>query len=184
MPSLGGTHHTSLDNSRTMKEKSHRASRGCYRSGVGTLHGTRTRRLDGYRLYSASDLQRRRLRKGGRRPLRCALCQLRWRRGVAQGDRHPARADQAVGRLPGGRPPAGQGPASDRRVAPPAGLRPGLRLRRLQRTGSRTTRSTNSWWTGIRSPDRPWPRSPRSRGSRTPWAGGSCSRWGMSWPTP
>src|SRR3989441_234487 len=38
---------TSPENSRAMKEKSHRATRRCYRSGVWTLHGTQTRRLDG-----------------------------------------------------------------------------------------------------------------------------------------
>ncbi|HUG36796.1 MAG TPA: hypothetical protein VML54_07585, partial [Candidatus Limnocylindrales bacterium] len=44
----------SLENSRRMKEKSHRASPECYRSGVETFLGTPTRRLDGYSLYSAS----------------------------------------------------------------------------------------------------------------------------------
>ena len=39
--------------------------------------------------------------------------------------------------------------------------------------GSRTTRSTSCWWSAIRSPARPSPRSPRSRGSRMPWARGS-----------
>src|SRR6266849_682479 len=44
---------TSPDYSRTMKEKSHRATRRCYRSGVEALRGTQTRRLDGHSLYSA-----------------------------------------------------------------------------------------------------------------------------------
>src|SRR5258705_539623 len=44
----------SLNYSRTMKDKSHRATRRCYRSGVWTLRGTQTRRLDGHSLYSAS----------------------------------------------------------------------------------------------------------------------------------
>src|SRR3989442_14812899 len=47
----------SLDYSRTMKEKSHRVSRRCYRSGVDALRGTQTRRLDGHTLYSASHIQ-------------------------------------------------------------------------------------------------------------------------------
>src|SRR6266567_8024154 len=45
---------SNLDYSRTMKEKSHRVSRRCYRSGVDALRGTRTGRLDGHSLYSAS----------------------------------------------------------------------------------------------------------------------------------
>src|SRR2546425_13090598 len=46
----------SPENSRAMKEKSHRAPRRCYRSGVWTLHGTQTWRLDGHSLYSAPRL--------------------------------------------------------------------------------------------------------------------------------
>src|SRR5207247_8337150 len=37
-------HGASLDYSRTMKEKRHRVSRRCYRSGVDALLGTQTRR--------------------------------------------------------------------------------------------------------------------------------------------
>src|SRR2546427_105282 len=46
---------TSPENSRAMKEKSHRATRRCYRSGVWTLHGTQTRRLDGHNLLLDRD---------------------------------------------------------------------------------------------------------------------------------
>src|SRR5256712_12672517 len=52
-----GVEETSLDYSQTMKEKSHRVSRRCYRSGVDALRGTQTRRLDGHTLYSASHVQ-------------------------------------------------------------------------------------------------------------------------------
>jgi hypothetical protein len=50
-----------------MKEKSHRATRRCYRSGVDVLRGTHERRLDGYRLYIASDVpmvEREMVRRG------------------------------------------------------------------------------------------------------------------------
>jgi hypothetical protein len=50
-----------LENSREMKEKSHRATRRCYRSGVDALRGPYERRLDGYRLYNPSDLPGRRV---------------------------------------------------------------------------------------------------------------------------
>src|SRR3989475_11859670 len=122
-----------LDYSRTMKEKSHRASRRCYRSGVDALRGTQTRRLDGHTLYSASHIQIRAERQAAGRRLRHAPRQLRWWGAPAQGDRHPVRIDQAAGRVSRGRPPAGQGSASDARIAPATTLWPRLRLRRLQR---------------------------------------------------
>src|SRR2546426_12229923 len=123
----------SLDYSRTMKEKSHRVSRRCYRSGVDALRGTQTRRLDGYRLYSASHVQLRPEKEADRRRLRPGARQLRRWGDPAQGDRHPVRVDQAAGRVSRGRPPAGQGPASNTRIAPATTLWPRLRLRRLQR---------------------------------------------------
>src|SRR5438309_7767061 len=123
----------SLDYSRTMKEKSHRVSRRCYRSGVDALRGTQTRRLDGYTLYSASHVQLRPEKEADRRRLRPGARQLRRWGDPAQGDRHPVRVDQAAGRVSRGRPPAGQGPASKARIAPATTLWPRLRLRRLQR---------------------------------------------------
>src|SRR5438128_1378787 len=123
----------SLDYSRTMKEKSHRVSRRCYRSGVDALRDTQTRRLDGHTLYSASHLQIRTERQAAGRRLRPVARQLRWWGAPAQGDRHPVRVDQAAGGVSRGRPPAGQGPASDARIAPATALWPRLRLRRLQR---------------------------------------------------
>src|SRR2546425_2020618 len=122
----------SLDYSRTMKEKSHRVSRRCYRSGVDALRGTQTRRLDGHTLYSASHIQIRAERQAAGRRLRHAPRQLRWWGAPAQGDRHPVRIDQAAGGVSRGRPPAGQGPASDARIAPATALWPRLRRRRLR----------------------------------------------------
>src|SRR5213592_3032447 len=115
---------TSLDYSRTMKEKSHRVSRRCYRSGVDALRGTQTRRLDGHTLYSASHVQIRAERQAAGRRLRPAARQLRWWGDPAQGDRHPVRVDQAAGGVSRGRPPAGQGSASDARIAPATALWP------------------------------------------------------------
>src|SRR2546426_3215518 len=116
-----------------MKEKSHRVSRGCYRSGVDALRGTQTRRLDGHTLYSASQVKIRAERQAAGRRLRHAARELRWWGAPAQGDRHPVRVDQAAGSVSRGRPPAGQGSASDARIAPATALWPRLRLRRLQR---------------------------------------------------
>src|SRR5713101_2198450 len=64
----GAPHYTAirktanLDYSRTMRQKSHRATRRCYRSGVDALRGTHTRRLDGHSLYTASHLPGRGIR--------------------------------------------------------------------------------------------------------------------------
>src|SRR6058998_4175736 len=99
----------SLDYSRTMKEKSHRVFRRCYRSGVDALRGTQTRRLDGHTLYSASHLQIRAERQAAGRRLRPVARQLRRWGAPAQGDRHPVGVDQAAGSVSRGRPPAGQG---------------------------------------------------------------------------
>src|SRR5207245_185582 len=116
-----------------MKEKSHRVSRRCYRSGVDALRGTQPRRLDGHTLYSASYLQIRAERQAAGGRLRHAARQLRWWGAPAQGDRHPVGVDQAAGGVSRGRPPAGQGSASDARIAPATALWPRLWLRRLQR---------------------------------------------------
>src|SRR6266542_2416794 len=124
---------TNLDNSRRMKEKSHRAPQGCDKSGDKTLPHSTTRRLDGYRLYSASHVRIRSEKEAGGRSLRLGARQLRRRRDLAQGDRYPARADQGLGRVPRRSAAAGQGPASDARAVPATGLWARLWLRRLQR---------------------------------------------------
>src|SRR5206468_6160655 len=80
---------------RTMKEKSHRAKRRCYRSGVWTLRGTHTRRLDGHSLYNAQRAQGPRDFQADHRSVRSAPGQLRWRRDSDQGGRRPTRADVA-----------------------------------------------------------------------------------------
>src|SRR5256886_3131196 len=123
----------SLENSRKMKEKSHRVSRRCYRSGVEAVLCTVERRLDGYRLYTSGDVQVRPEKQARRRRVRPAARQLRRWGDPAQRDRHPARVDQASGGVSRGRPPAGQDSASDARIAPATPLWPRLRLRRLQR---------------------------------------------------
>src|SRR3989449_6318132 len=53
-----------------MKDKSHRATRRCYRSGVWTLRGTQARRPEGHSLYSASHVPIRAERQAGRRRVR------------------------------------------------------------------------------------------------------------------
>src|SRR5437867_3120028 len=116
-----------------MKEKSHRVSRRCYRSGVWSLRGTQTRRLDGHSLYSASHVPIRAERQAGGRGVRHSGRQLgRWS-DPAEGHRHSLGADQAFGGVPGRRAPAGEGPARDDRIAPAARVRARGRLRRLQR---------------------------------------------------
>ena len=161
----------SLDNSRRMKEKSHRVSRRCYRSGVDALRGTHTRRLDGYRVYSASPARIRGAGQAGGGPLRHAARQFgRWRH-PAEGDRHAAWADQAPGRVPRRPPPALEGPASGPRAAPPARVWDRLWVCRLQRRRAARGRRDPQAVGG--APARPSPRSPRSRGSRMPWARGS-----------
>ena len=116
-----------------MKEKSHRASRRCYRSGVETFLRTPTRRLDGYSLYSASHVRIRAQRQACRGPGRHAARQLGRRGGPAEEPGHPAPADQTLGRVRGRWAPAGQGPARDAGAAPPARVWDRLWLRRLQR---------------------------------------------------
>src|SRR6266567_2071194 len=116
-----------------MRQDSHRVSQVCDKSGDWTLTRTTRRRLDGYRLYSASRVQIRSEKEAGGRRLRRRARQLRRRRDLAQGDRYPARADQGLGRMPRRSAAAGQGPASDARVAPATGLRARLWLCRLQR---------------------------------------------------
>src|SRR5436309_15321156 len=75
---------SSPENSRTMKEKSHRAARRCYESGVETLQGTQTRRLDGYSLYSAQRFPGPRDFEADHRPVRPAASQFRRRRCAAE----------------------------------------------------------------------------------------------------
>src|SRR5213593_2087501 len=65
-----------------MKQNSHRAPQRCYRSGEKALRHRHARRLDGYRLYSASDLRVPRASAAGRRPVRPAPRQLGWRGAV------------------------------------------------------------------------------------------------------
>jgi len=71
-------------------------------------------------MATASHLPGRGVREGGRRPLRHPPRQFGWRGHPAEERRYPSGADQAVGRLPGRRAPAGQDPASDPRVDSPA----------------------------------------------------------------
>src|SRR5207245_5246554 len=87
----------SPENSRTMKEKSHRVPRRCYRSGVWTLRGTQTRRLDGHSLYNADAFPGPRDFDADYRPLRSAARQFRRRRHFAEGGRRSARPDMAPG---------------------------------------------------------------------------------------
>src|SRR5712692_10541760 len=123
----------SLENSRKMKEKSHRASQRCYRSGSETFLSPNARRLDGYSLYTASHVRIRAQREAGRRGLRHAARQFGRRGGAAEEPRYPVAADQACGRLSGRWASAGQDRASNSGVAPAARLRTGVWLRRLQR---------------------------------------------------
>src|SRR2546428_483491 len=80
-----------------MKEKSHRVSRRCYRSGVEAFLCTVERRLDGYRVYNPGHVQVRPEKQARRGHLRPAARQLRWWGDPAHGDRHPVRLDQALG---------------------------------------------------------------------------------------
>src|SRR5262249_5744881 len=57
---------SSLDYSRRVKEKGHRVSRRCYRSGVEAFLYTVLRRLDGHSLYSASHVPIRAEREADR----------------------------------------------------------------------------------------------------------------------
>jgi hypothetical protein len=116
-----------------MRQDSHRVSQVCDKSGDWTLARTTRRRLDGYRLYSASHVRIRSEKEAGGRRLRRRARQLRRRRDLAQGDRYPVRPDQALGRVPRRSAAAGEGPPSGARVAPATGLRARLWLRRLQR---------------------------------------------------
>src|SRR5882724_9226100 len=116
-----------------MGQKSHRVSHACYRSGVWSLRRTNERRLDGYRVYSAADLPVPAEFQAGGGSLRPGPRQFGRRRDLAQGDRPPAGADRALGRVRERVAAAGEGPALDPRVAPAARLRAGLGLPRLQR---------------------------------------------------
>src|SRR5438309_2485678 len=124
---------TSPENSRTMKEKSHRAARRCYESGVETLQGTQTRRLDGYSLYSAQRSPGPRDFEADHRPVRPAASQFRRRRRSAESVRRSARADVATGQRDPRPSPSRQGGAPAPGSAAAARLRAGLWLRRLQR---------------------------------------------------
>src|SRR5213593_616371 len=123
----------SPENSRTMKEKSHRAARRCYESGVETLQGTQTRRLDGYSLYSAQRSPGPRDFEADHRPVRPAASQFRRRRRSAESGRRSARADVATGQRDPRPSPSRQGGAPAPGSAAAARLRAGLWLRRLQR---------------------------------------------------
>src|SRR5438093_5870486 len=94
---LAGNGRLSPENSRAMKEKSHRAPRRCYRSGVWTLHGTQTWRLDGHSLYSAQRPAGPRDFEADHRPVRPAAGQFRRRRPAAEDGRRSARSDLAIG---------------------------------------------------------------------------------------
>jgi hypothetical protein len=140
-----------------MKEKSHRAAQRCYRSGVEAFLCTPVRRLDGYRLYSPSHVWIRAQSEAGRCPLRHAARQLGRRGGAAEEPEYAAGADQARGRVPDRRAPAGQGPARDARAAPAARVWHRLWLRRLQRRGPGGRRRDPQTACGSRSHRRPRP---------------------------
>jgi resolvase-like protein len=89
----------SPENSRTVKEKSHRAPRRCYRSGVEASLRTIARRLDGHRLYTPVHVRIRVERQARRRRLRHARYQHGRRGHPAERPRYPAPTDQALGRL-------------------------------------------------------------------------------------
>src|SRR5436309_6746209 len=116
-----------------MKEKSHRAARRCYESGVETLQGTLTRRLDGYSLYSAQRFPGPRDFEADHRPVRPAASQFPRRRHAAESGRRSARADVATGQRDPRPSPSRQGGAPAPGSAAAARLRAGLWLRRLQR---------------------------------------------------
>src|SRR5207245_7754054 len=116
-----------------MKEKSHRAPRRCYRSGVWTLNGTQTWRLDGHSLDSPPALPGPRDFEADHRHIRPAAGQFRRRRHSAEADRRPARPDLAIGRRHPRPSATRQGGAPASGFAAPARLRAGLWLRRLQR---------------------------------------------------
>src|SRR5258708_499904 len=79
-----------------MRQESHRVPHVCDKSGDWTLARTTRRRLDGYRLYSASHVRIRSEKEAGGRRVRRGARQLRRRRDLAQGDRYPVRADTVV----------------------------------------------------------------------------------------
>src|ERR1700675_3775113 len=123
----------SLENSRTMREKCHRASPRCYRCGIETYLHAHTRRRDGYSLYTANHVRIRAQREADRRGLRPAARQYGRRGGPVEEPRYAVAAEQAAGWGPGGRAPAGQDPASGPGVGPATHLRARVWLRRLQR---------------------------------------------------
>src|SRR5437899_2034532 len=96
-PRAGDSLRPSLENSRKMKEKSHRAARRCYRSGSETFLRPNARRLDGHSLYTASHLRIRAQREAGRRGLRHAARQFGRRGGAAEEPGYPVAADEAGG---------------------------------------------------------------------------------------
>src|SRR5258705_5167287 len=123
----------SPDYSRTMRQESHRVSPACYRSGVWSLRRTKERRLDGYRLYSAADLPVPEEFQAGDGGLRHGPRQFgRWG-DLAQGNRPPAGTDRALGHVRIGVADARAGPTVHPGVGPPAGVRAGVGLPRLQR---------------------------------------------------
>src|SRR5712692_4970389 len=123
----------SLENSRKMKEKSHRAARRCYRSGSETFLRPNARRLDGYRLYTASHVWIRAQSEADRGRLRHAARQFGRRGGAAEESRYPVAGDEAFGGLRGGWAPAGQGAASDAGTGAATSVRARVWLCRLQR---------------------------------------------------
>ncbi len=128
-----------------MKEKSHRVAWRCYRSGVDALRGTHTRRLDGYRVYSAGHVQVRAQKQADR-------CHLR--HGLADG-RQPGKVQHQTVEL-----------FRQRAFGLACGYADCNDAARLADDPLHKLLVEP-----IRSPAPPWPRSPRSRGSRTPWAG-------------
>src|ERR1700692_1172843 len=82
-PQMGPYPRSSLDYSRTMKEKGHRTSPRCYRCGVETYLDAHTRRLDGYSLYTANHVRIRVQRQADCRGVRPGACQFGRRSGPA-----------------------------------------------------------------------------------------------------
>ena len=145
---------SSLENSRKMKEKSHRAPRRCYESVAEALRDTNARRLDGYRLYNPSDLPGRWVWQAGRRPLRSAGRQRRRGLGAVQGPGHPAGPDRddwptastmrgSRARFCTRRSSCSSSASSGCAAATPTATTP---------PGWSTTRSTSWCWGAIRSP--------------------------------
>src|SRR5512144_2321405 len=113
-----------------MKEKSHRVPEVCEKDVDKTIQRTRPRSVDGYRLYTATELQ---IRQARGRQVRRRIRQCRRWGGAAQGGRWRARRDGDGSRLLAGSSAVRQGPARRARAGAATRVRARVRLRRLQR---------------------------------------------------